>query len=95
MSIDINHIFKRLTTGDREMLLTALNSDYLDKFVEYTPGRFVGVNITQPGFKIEHRQGYWVEGMLTGHTIPFPQRYSPFEPFEGSEDDRSLRHGTD
>lgn len=104
MTIDINTIFKGLAASDRGMLLTALQSDYTDRYVEYTPGRFVGVNITQPGFKIEHRQGFWVEGMLTGHTIPFPQRptpppppptYSAFEPFEGSDDDnQSVRHGT-
>lgn len=94
MSIDIDEIVKGLKTSDREMLMTAMESGYTDKYVEWTPGRFVGVNITQPGFNIEHQAGYLVEGLLTGHTIPFPQSYSAFAPFEGSDDDRPLRHGT-
>lgn len=97
MTIDINEIFRNLRTSDREMLMAALESGYTDRYVEWTPGRFVGVNITQPGFNIEHSAGCWVEGLLTGHTLPFPPpkaEYSAFEPFEGS-DDGHLRHGTD
>jgi hypothetical protein len=98
MSININEIVKGLKSADREMLMAALESGYTDRYVEWTPGRFVGVNITQPGFNIEHSAGFWVEGLLTGHTLPFPvpePEYSVFAPFEGSDDDRHLRHGTD
>jgi hypothetical protein len=95
MTININEIFKTLRTCDREMLMAALESGYTDRYIEWTPGRFVGVNITQPGFHIEHTAGCWVEGLLTGHTLPFPKTYSAFAPFEGSDDDRHLRHGTD
>jgi hypothetical protein len=98
MSIDINEVFRSLKTCDREMLMAALESGYTDRYVEWTPGRFVGVNITQPGFSIEHSAGCWVEGLLTGHTLPFPQpkaEYSALAPFEDLDDDRPLRHGTD
>jgi hypothetical protein len=103
MTININEIFKQLRTSDRQMLMTAMEFGYTDRYVEWTPGRFLGLNITQPGFNIEHSAGCWVEGALTGHTLPFPQPppepepepYSAFAPFEGLDDGRSLRHGTD
>lgn len=76
---DINSIFKFISLPDREHLMTGFNCDFVDTFVEWIPGRFIGTNITRPDLKIEQRSGFWVEGEITSHLIPFvPFAFRPF-----------------
>ena len=89
----IKQIMDDLPHADREMLQYSFEMGFPDKYIEYEPGRFIGVYITKKDLKIEQQEGYWVEGILTAHTIKFPA-YSAYDSFEEQSDDNT-RHGGD
>ncbi len=81
----IDEIFRRLSKSDQKMLKTAFTDELQDVYVEYEPGRFLGVNIQHEHCCIEQEAGLWSEGVLTGHTIPFRPLSIAYQPFEGVE----------
>ena len=56
---------KKLSETDYAALMVAFESGD-SMYVEYVPGRFVGVNINSDGLRIEQQEGLFAEGLVLG-----------------------------
>jgi hypothetical protein len=72
----IDRIVNSLPNSDQVALRYAFEMGVPDTYVEYEPGRFVGVNITKTDLHIEQKAGLWAEGFMTAHTVKFPEPVS-------------------
>lgn len=58
-------ILQNLEVENHRRLMHAFNNEFAD-FVEYAPGRFIGVHIQNvPNLKINSEVGVWSEGEIS------------------------------
>ncbi len=66
----INKILGAIKASDRKLLLNALDAEEENIYIEWAPGRFIGVNMKREDFKISEQSGYWAEGTFPS-AVPF------------------------
>jgi len=59
--MNIKLILESLTSEQRKRLMCAFNDEY-SQFIEYQPGRYIGVNITN--LKADTQIGVWSAGRI-------------------------------
>jgi hypothetical protein len=74
--LTIDQIVHHLCFRDKQFLRAAFRAEIQNQFIEYEPGKFIGVYINHPHLHIEQKAGFWSAGTLTGHVLPFIQPVS-------------------
>lgn len=65
MSKSLRSILAMLPKNDRQYLQVAFDNEIPNKWVEYEPGRFIGVNITDLSILVvEETAGYYAAGSI-------------------------------
>lgn len=67
--MQLKDILQSLPQAHREQLMYAFENSISNQYVEYRPGKFIGVNIEGKLFQIEQRAGVWSSGTLVRSTV--------------------------
>lgn len=77
----ITEIFREISDVERSMLMYAFEEGQIDFYIEYTPGRFIGVDVGSSELTIEQISGHFSEGYISNTRLKFPVSFA-YQPFE-------------